>query len=234
MVAEPARPLVGRVGGLVALGAGVVTVLLGLVYARSEGLSAIDRAFASPVQSHLGAHREMLRVLVLPTQPWLLVVVLAIAAVFSVAYRRWRAAILIIVAPALAAAVNHWGMKPAIGRHYLTTHGHRFLCYPSGHTVGLVAVLTVLALLVADRRMSLIATVAMSAIVTTAAAIGMVGLGYHYLTDVIGGVGFAVAMVIAFAALLDVATRTAARRRYPLASPSAVGDQTPRMSSNER
>jgi membrane-associated phospholipid phosphatase len=39
--------------------------------------------------------------------------------------------------------------------------------------------------------------IAISALLLTAAGIGMVGLGFHYFTDIVGGTFFAIAVVFA-------------------------------------
>lgn len=145
-----------------------------------------------------GTHQHaVLELLVLPTEPYVLIPLIALIAGLSALQRRWRDAVLCVVATTLPVALNTWVLKPLFD-HRLQD----WLAYPSGHTVSLVATLTVLVLLARQGiARAVMAVVAVG--VTVATGIGLVALGYHYPVDVVGGACFAVAAVLT----LSLATR---------------------------
>ncbi|MFD2471937.1 phosphatase PAP2 family protein [Amycolatopsis silviterrae] len=136
----------------------------------------------------------LLNALVLPTEPYVLIPAVVVIAGICLYRRSRRDALLAVAGPFLAIALNSWALKPAFDRWKGGT-----LVYPSGHTVSLVAVLTVVVLLV---RFKAVAAV-VSVVLIVCAAVGMIGLGYHYLTDIAGGVCFAPAVVTALRAALS-------------------------------
>ncbi|WP_414944306.1 phosphatase PAP2 family protein [Amycolatopsis sp. cmx-11-32] len=191
--------------GLVATTCAVLMVVLGLLVS-GEGLSGPDALADEWVRRSFDT--DLLRLLVLPTEAYVLIPVAVLAAALRLLGRRKPEAALAIVGPLIAIFANTWVLKPLFGRWKNT-----WLAYPSGHTVALVAVLTVLVLLARPG----VATVVISlvgAVVLGGVTIGMIGLGYHYLTDVVGGTFFAVAVVCATWMLLS----RVARRRAPVLS----------------
>ncbi len=191
------------------MGAALLMVLLGLAYAGDTGPGALDEAAAAAVHRTFVGQDALLRLFVLPTQPTVLLGVLGLLAVLCVLQHRRTGLALVLLGPALAVAANTWLLKPLFGRYY-----DDHLAYPSGHTVSLVAVLTVLALLARQGTATRL-VVALGCLVLPAAGIGMIGLHYHYLTDILGGAACAVAAILALAAGLEAAmpARSAARRR---------------------
>lgn len=166
--------------GLLALG-------LGIVFAGDRAPGGIDSDAASAVA---GWPRGVLRALVLPTEPYVLLPILATLAAWCLyASRRWDA-LFVVLAPSVAVAVNTWLLKPLFDRWKGDT-----LVYPSGHTVSMVATIAVVCVLVRGPARRII-TVA-GAVLLAGVTIGMIGLGYHYLTDVVGGTFFAVSAVLA-------------------------------------
>lgn len=129
-------------------------------------------------------------VLVLPTEPYVLLPALALLAAWCLYESRPWDAMFVVLAPALALAANTWVLKPLFDRWKNDT-----LVYPSGHTVSLVATLVVVFVLVHGRARAI--TAAVGAALLASATIGMVGLGYHYVTDIVGGTFFAVFAVLA-------------------------------------
>src|SRR5262245_56386569 len=117
------RPIVAGVCAL-------LTLALGLVVAGDHTPSGLDAAVAAAVT---GWPRGLLTALVLPTEPY---VILPAIAVLVVLFR--SDALFVVLAPALAVAVNTWVLKPLFDRWKGDT-----LVYPSGHTVSLVATLVV-------------------------------------------------------------------------------------------
>lgn len=136
----------------------------------------------------------LLNTLVLPTEPYVLIPAVVVIAGICLYQRSRRDALLAVAGPFLAIALNSWALKPVFDRWKEGT-----LVYPSGHTVSLVAVLTVVVLLVRFKAIA----VAVGAVLVACAAVGMIGLGYHYLTDIAGGVCFAAAVVTALRAALS-------------------------------
>ncbi|ONF64131.1 phosphatase PAP2 family protein [Amycolatopsis keratiniphila] len=193
--------------GLVAVTCAVIMVVLG-VLVSGEGVSGPDELAVRWVERAFGPGTDLLRLLVLPTEAYVLIPVAVLAAVLCLIGGRRLEAVLTIVGPLVAILANTWVLKPLFGRWKYT-----YLAYPSGHTVALVAVLTVLVLLARPGvAKAVIATV--GAVALCGVTIGMIGLGYHYLTDVVGGTLFAVATVCATWVLLT----WAARRRAPVPS----------------
>jgi membrane-associated phospholipid phosphatase len=169
---------------LLAVGCVLGVVGLGSVVAGGRSATGVDAAAAGLVAGWPG---WSLHALVSPTEPFVLLPVLAVLAGWCLRRGRpWDAAFAVL-GPSFAVSVNTWVLKPAFGRWKGDT-----LVYPSGHTVGLVATLVVVVVLL--RRVLLAVA---GGVVLAGVAAGMVGLGYHYLTDVVGGVFFGV-----FAALV--------------------------------
>nr|WP_244180660.1 phosphatase PAP2 family protein [Amycolatopsis pretoriensis] len=162
---------------------GLLAVLLGLPFAGGTGPGAVD-AVAAGWTAHLSP--GVLRALVFPTEPYVVVALGVLAMVLCLRAGRRLEAGLALAAPLLAVLLTAVLLKPLYDRWKNDT-----LVYPSGHTVSLVAVLTVLVLV--TRK---VVVVVLSAVALLAATAGLVGLGYHYLTDVAGGTLFAVAVVL--------------------------------------
>jgi membrane-associated phospholipid phosphatase len=162
---------------------GLLAVLLGLPFAGGTAPGAVD-ATAAGWTAYLSP--GVLRALVLPTEPYVVLPLGVLAVVLCLRAGRRADAAFALGAPLLAILLTSWLLKPLYDRWKNDT-----LVYPSGHTVSLVAVLTVLVLV--TRRTFV---VVLSALALLAATAGLVGLGYHYLTDVAGGTLFAVAVVL--------------------------------------
>lgn len=185
---------------------GLLSVALGVWYAGESIAGAVDATIRTVVTRTLAGEERLLELLVLPSHAIVLVAITLVAGVVCVAQRRRRELPLLFV-PWLAVAFSTWLLKPAFGR----THDGG-LAYPSGHTVSLVAVLAVLAVL-ARPGVATQLVVAVGVVLTSAAGIGMVAYGYHYATDVLGGALFAVAAVLASAEALGVFSAARRRRR---------------------
>ncbi|WP_410569768.1 phosphatase PAP2 family protein [Amycolatopsis sp. cmx-4-61] len=162
---------------------GLLALLLGLPFAGGTTPGAVDAAAAGAV-AHLPP--GVLRALVLPTEPYVVLALALLAVVLCLRSGRRLEAALSLAVPVLAILLTSFLLKPLYDRWKNGT-----LVYPSGHTVSLVAVLTVLVLV--TRR---VVVVVLAAVALLAAAAGLVGMGYHYLTDVAGGTLFAVAVVL--------------------------------------
>lgn len=174
-----------------------MALLLGIAVAGGDTASAFDDAVASAVAAWLGDRPAVLGVLTLPTHPVAVLGLLGLAVVVCIVRRDRYGCALLLAAPTLVIGANTWLLKPLFDRQY-----GDHLAYPSGHTVSLVAALTAVALLVPGRWSTCIIAGA-AAVLTTAAGIGMIGLDYHYATDIIGGAAFAIAGVLVAAATIE-------------------------------
>ncbi|GAA4527030.1 phosphatase PAP2 family protein [Amycolatopsis samaneae] len=188
---------------IIALACAVLALALGLVYAGGHGPGALDAAAESAIT---GWPHGLLRALVLPTEPYVLLPVLALLTAWCLATRRRGDALFAVLGPAVAVSANTWVLKPLFDRWKGET-----LVYPSGHTVSMVATLAVLVLLVHGRARTV--TAVTGAVALVAVALGMIGLDYHYLTDVVGGTFFAIFAVLAVRGLLTRLAPRLARAR---------------------
>lgn len=183
----------------------LITVLLGVPLAGENGPDPVDRVLTRWLEHALGGQFELMWLFVAPAQPAVLLPVLSVVVLVLVAGRRWTELLVAVAGPALAVALNTWVLKPAFGRFYYDDH----LAYPSGHTVSLAAVATVLVLLARPGPATAVIT-AIGVLTVAAAGAGAVVLGYHYPTDIVGGAAFGVAVVCAVAAVVNARGRGAA------------------------
>jgi membrane-associated phospholipid phosphatase len=170
----------------------LLTVVLGVAFAGDHGPSGLDDAVGS---AFAGWPHGVLRALVLPTEPYVVLPALALLIAWCLHGSRPWDAVFAALGPAIAVAVNAWLLKPVFDRWKGDT-----LVYPSGHTVGVVATLVVVFVLAGGRTRK--ATAVVGAALLVGVTIGMVGLGYHYLTDVVGGTCFAVFALLTVRGLL--------------------------------
>lgn len=123
--------------------------------------------------------------------------------------RDWPAVVVAFMGPAGALFLTEYVLKPLVDRE--NAKGH--LAYPSGHAA-ITAALATVALLFLYRyfgtRMALLWSPYAIAVVG-AMAFAVVALGWHYITDSVGGVGLGVGVVFGVAAIAD--WWTSARRR---------------------
>lgn len=181
-----------------------VTALLGVRYLGESQGGWMDHLAVRAVGEVFAGREWLLHIMATPSEPIPVSLVITIVAVAAAVRRRPGVVVLVTAGPVAAVVLASVILKPIFGR---TSDGG--LVFPSGHTASLVSVLTVLTLLAAAtanrrRRAVLIAiTVAGSLALTAALMIALVGLGYHYLTDTVGGFCSAVATVLAVAHLID-------------------------------
>ncbi|MFD5176784.1 phosphatase PAP2 family protein [Nocardia sp. NPDC058379] len=179
-----------------AIGAGAaLTAALPLTFPADGGPSGLDSAVADPITAAVSP--GLAQVLVAPSDaPVVLVLLLAAVGWFAVR-RRWWAAVIMLVVPELVLVINTVVLKPLWDRRM-----HDYLAYPSGHTVHMVAVATTFACLVTTLTARVvIATLTVLALV--AIVPGMVVLGYHRPTDVLGGAAAAASLALALCLLAE-------------------------------
>jgi hypothetical protein len=119
---------------------------------------------------------------------------------------RWRrGVILCLVAPAAATATSEWLLKPLVGR---TLNGR--LTFPSGAVTAASALVLTLLLLVHSgtgarhlpKQLRLVCSGA-GIVAIVAVTYAVVGLGWHYPTDAVGGVATAVTVLIPLGVAID-------------------------------
>ncbi|MCP9619350.1 phosphatase PAP2 family protein [Nocardia otitidiscaviarum] len=207
-------PVVRTAGGaalsLLALSAALLTVVVPLTFPAGKGPTGLDSWLAA----RLPDRADLYEMLAFPGTAWAVLPLLAAAALWFARRRLWWRAGFVLLAPEFAVVVNTWVLKPLWDRPL-----HDYLAYPSGHTVHLVAAVTAVAL-AADHRGFRVAAVGVGAVVLAGVTVGMVGLGYHYVTDVVGGAAAAVALV----AVLYIPVR----RYLPVRRIALRADGTPR------
>ncbi|WP_216894092.1 phosphatase PAP2 family protein [Nocardia alni] len=185
----------------------LVTVLLPLSFPAGGGPTGFDRVVDGHIHSALDSHPGWYRVLVTPSDAPVVLVVLLVGVLWYAWRRDWWRAGFLLVAPELAVALNTYALKYVWHRHL-----HHYLAYPSGHTVQFMAIATGFVLVAPTARIRAIEAV-VAVVLLPVIAVGMVGLGYHYPTDVVGGTATAVALVTAMYAALTALT-------HPAGSPS--------------
>lgn len=206
-----------------ALGCAAVTLLLGITYAGTSSASPLDDrilGFADGISDSI----PLGLVFDAAGEPKGAISLIAVISLTCVALGRWRLALLTVAGQGLIGSMTNL-VKPLFDR---TIHGP-FLSFPSGHTAGATAFALVIGLLVADlmrARPPLASAIALG----TACSAGAVAawaqtiLGAHYATDTIGGVCFALALIVPLALLLDALIERLTGMRW------AVASQTPETS----
>lgn len=192
------------VAGIIAVAvAGIV--VLGVHYAGDYRPGWVDHAIDARIQRHLRSHLDTLHNVVNLADPISIVACCAVlAAVFFFTGRR-RAAALAIVGPPVAVGFTDLVLKPLIGRRL----GDE-LAFPSGHTTAAVSVaLVIVVVLLGPSRPRWPAALrwvaaALAVAVAAVVAVALVGSGYHYATDTLGGFCVATAVVPTVAWLIDV------------------------------
>ena len=198
----------GPAAGLAVLAAGVVGVLA-LQYAGDRTPGRVDGHLDSAVDA-LPGHGLAPAVTVFgsPGVVALAAVAVALACLLG---GQVRAALLAVTGPGLTGLVTTFG-KPVVDR---TIGHHGGLAFPSGHTGGATSLALVVALLVAaalgvGARGTAVFALLCAVVAGGAVGTGMVVIGAHYPTDVVGGFCTAVASVLAVALALDALVRQCA------------------------
>lgn len=208
---------------------GVVAVCIAIVAAvplsfpADGGPTRADREVAAPILDNLDRYRALYRVLVVPSDAYILIPLLFAAAAWFAVHRRWWRAATMLVVPEVAVAVNTWILKPLWDRPLSD-----YSAYPSGHTVHLVAIAATFVLLT-DSVATRYVVVVVTALSLGGVAVGMIGLGYHLVTDVIGGAAAAIALVIVLCAPTRLAAGTNPRSTGSSRRPSASTPPTTRQ-----
>lgn len=190
------------------------TVVLAVLAAAAGHPTGVDAAVHDALVIVLGEEPPLLELLVLPSEPPVLLPLLVLVCGVCLGQRRavdaWFAAGTVLAAVTL----NTLGTKPVVG---LLSDGA--LSYPSGHTVSIVTTLGVLCVL-ARPGTATVTSAALTVALTAAAGGGMIVLGYHTVTEIVGGALFGIAAV---AAGHGAACGWAGRHRSTTGPPVSLG-----------
>jgi undecaprenyl-diphosphatase len=167
-----------------------------------DDMSRVDRAFLRP----RFRGRSVLEALTWIGAPETVVAVAVLASAVAFWLGRRRLAAVALIGPGLTGLATTL-LKPVIDRTVVDGE----LAFPSGHTagaaaLGLVAAIAVIGVL-RPRPAGALALLAASVVPAAIAGTGMVLLGAHYPTDVLGGYATAVAVVLGVALAVDAAAR---------------------------
>jgi membrane-associated phospholipid phosphatase len=199
---------------VVVLAASVVAVL-GARYSCDSSAGRVDGRLDQAVDALPGGGHGLARAVTAAGSPPVVVVAAVAVALACLLARRPRAALLAVAGPGLTGLVTTFG-KPVVDRTIGQDGG---LAFPSGHTGGATSLALVVGLLLAGLVPLGAAGTAVLGTVCAAAAggavgTGMIAVGSHYPTDVVGGFCTAVAAVLAVALVLDTAGRRASGRHH--------------------
>jgi membrane-associated phospholipid phosphatase len=183
----------------------LVVVAMGLLLGGQHVGTSLDQSVYWAVYKQFVGEGGLLRAMLVPTEPVLLVVAIGLIVMVAVARHRPRLAILAVAGPLVTVTLTSAVLKPLFGR----TINSGSLAFPSGHTSGLVAVLAVLVIAVVSSvgppwRKSLTTLVIVgAAVVSVVGATALIGMKYHYVTDTVGGACMAVGTVLLVAIVID-------------------------------
>jgi membrane-associated phospholipid phosphatase len=200
------RPLLARRGpaAVIVAGAVIATAALGVRYAHTRTPGRLDRHLDSEIQHRLAGHPHLIVRLVDLADPATVVVICAVLCAVFVLMNRSRLAVLAVLGPGLAGSLVDLVLKPLFDRHIGTS-----LSFPSGHTAATasLALVVIIAMIGPSRLPWPVAFRWLVVVAATAAvpviAIALVGGGYHYATDTIGGLFVAIACVLSVALVID-------------------------------
>lgn len=211
LIPRPWRPL-ALLAWIVAVG---VLAALSWHFAHAPATNTPDTVVSAQVKARLAAHPHLLSMASRLGSPAAVIVGSVVLSALSLLTRRPRAALFALVAAPAAGAVTELVLKPAVHRE----QNVNALLFPSGHTTGAFALaLTVFVLLLPHEGTRLVPAIGRLVVgvaalaVASVVAIAVVALGWHYVTDAIGGVATALAVVVAVAALIDAAASLTRRR----------------------
>jgi undecaprenyl-diphosphatase len=208
LTVAPERPLLSTTvrpwAAWVLVACAVIVSVLGALFAHQTRASAFDRAVDAPFINALRGHHFAAYVLGRPGSELPALLMLAAIVIGCLLARRLNGALLAVLGLGISEVLTEELLKPLIHRTYLGG-----LVYPSGHMtaiVALAATLTVLLLLPPQpgrARPLRYLVLGAAYVLVVAVPIGLMGLRWHYFTDLVGGAALSVGTVIAVAFLLD-------------------------------
>jgi len=203
-----ARPLLPpawrRPASLVLAGCAAVTAALALAFTHQGRADGLDAVVDARIRGGLGRYHGALHLLDGLGGLASVTVLTAALVLACLATRRWRGALLALIAVPAAEVVTEYLLKPLVGR---VLHGN--LVYPSGHTTGVFVLATVVAVLLTGPlrppvpRMVRLVLIVAAYLIASATATAMIAMGFHYFTDTVGGAAVAIGTVLATALTID-------------------------------
>jgi undecaprenyl-diphosphatase len=177
-------------------------VLLTVSHARVAGPEIMDRYVDGHIRLVLSPYRPELQGFIRLAKPSIGLAVSAVTAGIGLALGHRRLALVVFVGPLLTGAATIL-LKPAVGR---TLDGEFSL--PSGHTAGVTAVATAVALLaitLAGRRIRPIVLLSLAGVVAAGflMACALIVNQLHYFSDTVAGFLTAVVVMLGTALGLD-------------------------------
>ena len=182
----------------------VIVPVLGVLFAHHTRADVFDRAVDTPIINALSGHQVTALWLARPGSELPALLVVAAIVIGCLLAGRLTGALLAVLALAVSEGITEKLLKPLFHRLYLGSQ-----VYPSGHMaaiVALAATVTVLLLLPpqpARGRVLRYLVLAAAYVLVVAVPIGLIGLCWHYFTDIVGGAAVSVGTVIALAFILD-------------------------------
>lgn len=188
----------------VAVLAATVVAVLAVRYAGDRTAGRVDGHLDRAVDALPAAWDGVARVVTVFGSPPVVTICAGLLALVCLVTGAPRAAVLAVGGPGLTGLITTFG-KPVVDR---TIGRDESFAFPSGHTGGATALILVCALLLAAAfglraRGTAVFAAASAVVVGGAVGMGMVTVGSHYPTDVVGGFCTAVASVLAVALVLD-------------------------------
>ena len=206
LIPRPWRPL----AVLSWLGAASVLFALSWHFAHGSATNRPDAAVASRLHARLAAHPHLLSMAARLGSPSVVIGGAVVLSLLCLLARRPKAAVFALLAAPAAGFVTEYVLKPAVHREQ---HVNALL-FPSGHTTGAFALaLTVVVVLLPHEGTRLLPALARIVVgvgalaVAGLVAVAVVALGWHYVTDAVGGVVTAVVVVLGLAAFFDLVWR---------------------------
>jgi membrane-associated phospholipid phosphatase len=186
----------------------VLVAALGVLFAHQTRADWFDHAVDAPIITWFSGHQGLALWLAAPGSLIPAGVLTATIVIGCVLAGRLNGAFLALGAVPLSEAISEGLLKPLIHRTYLGG-----VAYPSGHTTAISALAaTLIVLLVVSRRpVQARAMRRLSVLIPAAAcavgigvAIGLIGLRWHYFTDIVAGAAVGIGTVCGLALLLDL------------------------------
>jgi membrane-associated phospholipid phosphatase len=205
--AAPLLPAAARrPAAIVAFCCLALVVALGFLFAHQSHGLAIDHAVDSWVMS-LHIRSSTLELVSRLGDPPAMTVMTGALAIACLGVRRLTGALLAVVGVLVASGLTEGLLKPLVHRTITVDH---YLTYPSGHTTGLFALSTALAVVLLSPRSGRphpavrIGAVGVAVVVSCLVGMAMIGLDFHYFTDTIGGAAVGIGAVLGIAFLPDI------------------------------
>jgi len=200
----PARPWAGAL--LVC--SAILVASLGVLFAHQTRADWFDHAVDAPIIAWFTGHQGLALWLAAPGSLIPAGALAAAIVIGCVLAGRLNGAFLALAAVPVSEAVSEGLLKPLIHRTYLGG-----VAYPSGHTTAISALTATLIVLLlvsrrpvqtrAMRRLSVLIPAA-ACVVAVGVAIGLIGLRWHYFTDILAGAAVGAGTVCGLALLLDL------------------------------